>query len=164
MESEIWKTISDYPNFEVSDSGRVRRIGAEKCLAPIANSNGYLLVHLYKVGGPKIIRIHRLVALAFVANPDNKMFVDHINRVKTDNRVSNLRWATASENRVNSSTKSKSGYRGVSKHRNRFRSEIRINNKLIHLGLYDTPEEAAIIYDAAAIDAFGEFATLNFPE
>ena len=164
MESEIWKTISDYPNYEISDLGRVRRIGAENCLAPCVDCAGYLQVKLCKDGFAKTIRIHRLVALAFIANPENKPSVDHKNRNRNDNRAVNLQWATISENTANQATRAKSGFRGVRKQGNGFMSKITINNKTIYLGLYKTPEEAALMYDAAAIDAFGEFATLNFPE
>ena len=166
MESEIeeWRTIEDFPNYEVSNIGRCRRIGSSACLKPLTTVNGYFLIALYKNGIPIKRGVHRLVASAFIANPQNKPFVDHKNRKPQDNCVSNLRWASIAENTANSKKNNLLGFRGVYKNRKRYEASIRINKKLYHLGTYDTPEEAALMYDAAAIGAFGEFATLNFTE
>jgi hypothetical protein len=62
---------------------------------------GYKYVNLYKDKKKKSYRIHRLVALHFIPNIDNKPSVDHINRNRADNRVENLRWASHSENSIN---------------------------------------------------------------
>ena len=73
-----------------------------KKLKPMKNSVGYYQVYLsQKYGKPKWFRIHRLVAIAFIPNVENKPSVDHINGDKTDNRVSNLRWVTHKENHNN---------------------------------------------------------------
>lgn len=70
------------------------------------NSGGYKAVTLWKDGKPyQRWLVHRLVATAFIPNPDNKPFVDHINGDKIDNRVENLRWATQKENSNNPNTK-----------------------------------------------------------
>ena len=61
------------------------------------HSNGYMVVRIFK----KNYRVHRLVAETFIPNPENKPFIDHINRIKTDNRVENLRWVTSQENNNN---------------------------------------------------------------
>ena len=73
-----------------------------KKLKPMKNSVGYYQVYLpQKCGKYKWFRIHRLVAIAFIPNVENKPSVDHINGDKTDNRVSNLRWVTHKENHNN---------------------------------------------------------------
>lgn len=94
---EEWKPYKDY---EVSNFGRVKgKLG--KILKTCFNGGGYLYVCICENGKRKNMKIHRLVALCFIPNPDNKPQVDHINRDKTDNRVENLRWATRSENQIN---------------------------------------------------------------
>ena len=103
---EIWKNIKDYPNYMVSNLGRIKslnykRTGKEQILKQIKNSNGYLRVALSKNGNIKKYQIHRLVAEAFLPNPENKPCIDHINCNRSDNRVENLRWVTQKENNNN---------------------------------------------------------------
>lgn len=107
--------------------------------------------------------MHRVVLQA-----PNNMYVDHINSDETlDNRRSNLRLCTKSENGLNRGKPktNKSGYKGIywNKANQKFCAEIGINRKGIYLGSFDTPEEAAHAYDAKAIELFGPFAKLNFP-
>ena len=113
MKEEVWKPIKDYEGlYEISNLGRVKslnykRTGKEKILKNTVCNDGYLKVGLTKNGKDKVFRIHRLVAEAFIPNPENKPYVDHINTIREDNRVENLRWATAKENNNNSLTKKK---------------------------------------------------------
>ena len=102
---EIWKPIEGYDNYMVSNLGRVKslnynRTGKEKLLKP-STQNGYLSIGLSKNGKLKKLRVNRVVAEAFIPNPDNKSFIDHINTDRTDNRVDNLRWVTNNENMNN---------------------------------------------------------------
>ena len=103
---EIWKNIENYPDYMVSNLGRVKSIkfGKEKLLKHSKDKYGYFKVLLSKNGKSKNLKIHRLVAKAFIPNPDNKEFIDHINTNKTDNRVENLRWCTCKENQNNPNT------------------------------------------------------------
>lgn len=95
---EFFKEIEGYPNYEVSNLGTVRNRATGNVLRPGKTNRGYHKVHLYKEGQCKILTIHRLVAAAFLPNPENKREVNHIDGDKTNNRVSNLEWSTRSEN------------------------------------------------------------------
>lgn len=92
--------------------------------------------------------------------------IDHVNGNKLDNRKSNLRSCTASQNSANRKIgkNNTSGYKGVSKRktRNKWDAMIKINGKTTYLGSYCSKKEAAIAYDNAALKYFGEFANLNF--
>lgn len=94
---EIWKDISGFPGYQVSNLGRVK--SKRQALKPIFNKTykdvGYYRV---KLSGGNIRYIHRLVAIAFLPNPDNKPTVNHKDSNKANNAASNLEWATVSEN------------------------------------------------------------------
>ena len=93
---EIWKDIKSYEGlYQVSNLGMVRR---NKILKQSTTRIGYKQVHLCKNGKSKMLSVHRLVALHFIDNPNNKSDVNHINGIKTDNRVENLEWNTKKEN------------------------------------------------------------------
>lgn len=109
---EEWKDIKNYPDYMVSNQGRVKslnfkRTGKEQVLRCCKGKDGYLAVKLYKNGKLKNFKVHRLVSEAFIPNTNNKPFIDHINTDKTDNRVENLRWVTSKENSNNPLTKGK---------------------------------------------------------
>ena len=98
---EIWKYISEYgEDYQVSNLGRVRSLKRKniKIMNIKINRHGYCTVYLTKNGMLKTVTVHRLVAKAFIPNPENKPCIDHINTIKTDNRVENLRWVTHKEN------------------------------------------------------------------
>ena len=103
-EVEIWKPVKGYEGrYEVSNLGRVKSLTHERTgntiiLKPSIYRH-YYRVSLYDSNhNRKLIGIHRLVAEAFVPNPDNKPHVNHINELKTDNRACNLNWMTVTEN------------------------------------------------------------------
>lgn len=101
MCNEIWKPTVDIEGYEVSNLGRVRSF-KQNCkgliLKPRISRWGYQHVRLAINNDRKIFSVHKLVALAFIPNPLNKPCVNHINGIKTDNRVENLEWVTYAEN------------------------------------------------------------------
>ena len=99
--TEVWCTIKGFENiYEVSDQGRVKSIGYGdvRILRPIRDQDGYLLVNLYKNGEKKMCKVHRLVAQAFIQNPDNLPQVNHKDENKTNNYVQNLEWCDSKYN------------------------------------------------------------------
>lgn len=96
IENEVWKNIDNADGFMVSNLGRI--LEGDKILLPVINRSGYYSVSVKKNKKRKHYKLHRLVAEAFIPNPNNKPEVDHINTDKTDNRVDNLRWVTHFEN------------------------------------------------------------------
>ena len=115
---ESFKEIEGYENYHIYDDGRVWSCcrGKGKFLKP-GTRDGYKHVVLCKNGKMKNMNIHRLVAVAFIPNPENKPQVDHIDQCRTNNHVSNLRWATNSENQQNrgKSKNNTSGHKNVCK-------------------------------------------------
>lgn len=109
---EVWKDVVGYEGkYQVSNYGNVkslrmwssvqkRYIQRERVLKPYASKSGYLQVGLKVENTRKLGLVHRLVAEAFIQNPDNKREVNHINGNKSDNRVENLEWNTSQENTV----------------------------------------------------------------
>lgn len=120
MENEIWKEIEEYEGYyEVSNLGRVKSVDRYvmqgdhpfhvkgKILKQHINDQGYPIVILTKKGKSKWTRVHRLVAKAFIPNPDNLPEVDHINTDKKDYRIENLRWVSHRQNMNNEISKKK---------------------------------------------------------
>lgn len=165
MENEIWKDIPNYNGmYQVSSLGRVmssprivvsnkgKRIVPHRILKAATNRSGYLLVVLSKKGISKTIKVHRLVAIAFLNNKENDINyqVNHINCNKADNRLINLEIVSSRENvsayyLLQDPNKR---YIGVSKRSdcNRWLAKATVGKKQYYLGLYKTEEEAAVAY------------------
>ena len=114
------------------------------------NSHGYYAMYLCVDGTKKSLKVHRLVAEAFIPNPHNKTDVNHIDKDKTNNSVSNLEWVTKRENSIHfhSNNKESSKYPGVSIHKasGKWRAQTSKDGKQIHLGYFDNEEEARDSY------------------
>ena len=156
---EIWKAIEDYEGIaEVSNYGRVRTLdrinntgrrikGKEKKLT--LRNDGYYCVGLDKEGKNTNFKVNRLVAIAFVPNPKNKPFVDHIDGNRINDIYTNLRWVDAQENRNNKEC--------IKKHSQALRGQMAGNTnpsarkvRCIETGeIFDTMKEAAEKYNAS---------------
>lgn len=98
---EVWKPVKGYNGrYSVSNTGKIKthRYGWDRIMKSAYDNNGYKYVHIIN----KKKKIHRLVAEAFIDNPQHKTQVNHKNGVKDDNRVENLEWVTPSENQLHS--------------------------------------------------------------
>lgn len=109
--AEKWKSIQGYEGqYDVSNLGKVKSVRRkalngngyqkkkDRLLKPHINKGGYATVALCKDGKPKVFLVHRLVAIAFIPNPEGKPIVDHIDTNPLNNAVDNLRWCTQKEN------------------------------------------------------------------
>ena len=150
---EIFKDIPNYEGlYQVSDLGRVKslKFNKDRILKNRINSTKYLNVILYKNKICKSFKTHQLVAMAFLEHKPNgyKLIVDHINNIRTDNRVENLQLITQRENVSKDIKIGTSKYVGVSwsKFNNKWLSRIRIGCKIKHLGYFTDEYKAHLKY------------------
>ena len=99
FKNEVWITINEFPRYKISNFGRVKN-NKNRILKIGTHRDGYKQICLRKNKKQYTRKIHRLVAIAFIPNPDNKPVVNHIDEDKTNNRVDNLEWMTIKENNV----------------------------------------------------------------
>ena len=160
---EKWKSVNGYANYEISSCGRVRNATTERMLK--SSDHGYQVINLTKNGKQKQHYVHRLVAGAFIDNPEEKRCVDHIDGNRMNNHLENLRYATHSENSMNQriQTNTSSRYKGVylDKRRNKWMARINTISKNVFLGYFANEREAGAAYNRAAVDLHKEFARLN---
>ena len=145
MEKEIWKTIPNYENYQVSNLGNVkslnfRRSNKERLLRQGPKSKGYKGVVFCKEGKVKSFPVHQLVAIAFLNHKPCGIYlvVNHINFIRTDNRLENLEIVTSRENTNKKHLKSSSEFTGVhwAKKIKRWIATITFGGKRTYLGCY----------------------------
>ena len=170
LPNEKWKTLPNFDNYLISNLGRVWSIRNEIVMKPFIQNSGYYSLNLVD-NDAKSVRflLHRLVALVWVSNPNNKPLVNHIDGDKLNNKSSNLEWVTNSENinhvrqtglnpyneptkgkKLQGAKKSISNYHGVSydKTRQKWLGLLRLNGKNIKQKRFNTELEAARHYDS----------------
>jgi len=111
--------IQNYPNYLIYPDGRVQNKKTKRFLKHHTHRCGYKDIHLCKDGKKKLLYIHRLVAIHYIPNPHDYPQVDHIDRDRTNNDISNLRWVTPSQNNQNIgiTKRNTSGIKNVSYHK-----------------------------------------------
>lgn len=158
---ETFMVIPGFPKYQVSDFGRIWNDKTGKYSNGFKRMDGYVSFDLYINGIKHAKLLHVLVANTFLENPDNKQMVDHINCNKSDNRLENLRFATGSENQQNRvlNLNNTSGVKGVNFDRKsgKWLARIQIDGIRVHLGLFNTKEEAARARIIRANQAFGVY-------
>jgi hypothetical protein len=152
IEGEIWVPVVGYENFsEVSSIGRIRSIkrmtNHNNCISGTQEVGGtlyslashylgYKITRLMNENGYKTVKVHRVVAEAFIPNPDKKRTVNHKNGIRNDNRVENLEWATQAENNAHAANRNREL---IKKYKNAYdlTAEIGINPDAVK-DLYDS--------------------------
>ena len=99
--TETWKSINGFPKYQISSQGRIKNIESGRIFTGTRDAFGYMHVRLINPQGTYTLRkVHRLVAEAFIPNPEGKPIIDHLDGDKTNNTLENLRWVTYSENTI----------------------------------------------------------------
>ena len=151
---EIFKDIPNYEGlYQVSNFGNVKSLkwGKENILKDVLSKQGYLIYTLRKNKTRKDMKGHQLVAMAFFNHtPDgtHKLVVDHINDIKTDNRVENLQIVTQRFNSHKTQGNYSSKYKGVCwvGKRNKWMASIYLNKKSFFLGYFENEYDAHLVY------------------
>ena len=168
---EVYKTILEYPDYEISNLGNCRNKKTNRILKPQLMKNGYFQYYLsYDTEDGKRKQNHqyqhRIIAIYHIDNPFNKTDIDHIDNNPSNNNISNLRWVSKSENMRNQqkANNKTSIYKGVHfrKEKLKWCAKIEINKITKHIGYYNTEIEAGTARNKYIIDNnLGEFFKLN---
>jgi len=159
MELENFQDIKGFPNYMINEYGDVYSKKLNRLLKIRKNNCGYNTFSLRNNKKTYTKSQHRLLGIQYLPNPDNLPCIDHINRNKLDNCLSNLRWVSYSLNAKNKSSKlnSTSRFIGVRKTKNikkPYRAETTYQGKYYSLGYYTTEEEAFEAYKQFNLEKF----------
>ena len=170
MAEEIWKEIPGFDGYMLSNMGRLRSsmsgsVREVKTFIKLCNDRPYLSAVIRKKGIRKTYTfyIHRLLYTLFIGSIPDNMVIDHKDRNSLNNSLDNLRLCTQKDNTCNSKPKrAYTKYKGVSSTKQgTYSAHISNRYRKLSLGIFETAEEAALAYNKAAKDLFGEFAYLN---
>lgn len=150
MENEPnWLKLPEFPKYSVSDTGLVRNDRTGRILKEAYDLAGYAILTPFNEGTGCTRTVHRLVASAFMPRTDDALVIDHIDRDKRNNHVSNLRWVTKQQNMFNRTKQKRAAF---SKHigvsfdvsRGKWLGRVMLDGKHRFLGRFNTEDEALI--------------------
>lgn len=149
-----FRVIKGYPNYSISNYGHCLNIKTNRYLKPYHSKKGYLCVDLYNIDGGKVKKIHQLVGEQYLDKPSDKHTIDHIDRNKLNNQLSNLRYATNQEQQLNkkpttimNGKKVSCGFRGVYKRGQKYIAQKRFDERNVYIGRYDSSVLAGQAFD-----------------
>jgi hypothetical protein len=158
---EDYVEIDGFPNYMIDENGNIYTKKLKRLLKPQKSKDGYMCINLYKnEGKPTSFSIHKLVALTFVDNPDNKPHINHINNIKNDNRAENLEWVTVAENNQHSyDTSERKGTRKIVKY-----EYFIVNGVKLMFEDQTFRSVSSVCYDAGFVDPRGKPQYTVFPK
>lgn len=144
--------LQGFPNYTIEECGRITNIHTNRVLSTCVNKQtGYKMVSLWKDGKQKHETIHRLLALHFIPNPDGKRYVDHIDRNKLNNDLSNLRWVDGTESNLNNGGQDRENHCIYLRKKNGqpylYRVMVQRYGNPIYIGSAKTLDEAKLLRD-----------------
>ena len=140
--------VQGFPNYTIDRNGNITNIHTGKVLSTCVGKTGYKTVSLWKDNKGTRNIIHRLLGLHYIPNPENKPYIDHIDRNKLNNDLSNLRWRDGTENNLNSPSQERDLHNIYWKSSHKvYRVWIQRYNIIIKLGQYKTIDEAKRVRD-----------------
>ena len=152
QEGEEWQDIKGYEGrYAVSSKSRVvsfpRPHNPGRVLSPAPMSHGYNYISLYDANGKhRCIGLHRIVAESFIPNPNGYKYIDHINTIKTDNRIENLRWCTAAMNQANPLTRLCHSVTGKGRKTSKARGIVQHKDGKV-IAIFRTAQEASVNFN-----------------
>jgi len=152
----MFSPVSGFPNYIINNDGIIYSQNGE--IKHFITNKGYKQIVLTN-GKRKLFRVHRLVYQHFGKDWNPELTVDHIDGDINNNHISNLRMANMQQQSFNIKVHktNKLGVKGISKIGDKYRAVICINDKRIHLGMFETKEEAGLAYQTKAKELHGEF-------
>jgi hypothetical protein len=144
---EVWKPVKSYECYSVSSLGRVRR--GNRILQQCLNNSGYRVVGLCKYGIAKTFLVSRLLGQTFLERVPGKETIDHIDRCRTNNILTNLKWANHQEQMLNRNYPvGKTGQKNITQQDGKYKVQVKRNNQMLYAKLFPTLEEAIAARDA----------------
>lgn len=135
--------IQDFPDYYVDGTDIISmKFGKRRVMKQSINNLGYKTVNLYISGKQTTCKVHRLIAQAYLPDYSEDLQVDHEDRIRTNNDISNLRMVTHTESQQNKDSKGYCYHKASGK----YQARIMVNGKDEYIGIFDTPEEAREAY------------------